>query len=169
MAKENEVYLYCQVIQNCYGEKRPIKAGGKPHLKKFEAGTKILGKAFNASHIPTQYTPAVITKDRFIITQNNLMLLGEEQEAQVIQDKEIASKELKNKFKSFYNANGVDGIMTDQKKRSKYMMNGAIIGGVTILLYAMMKGQNKMNGFILGAVLGGLAGKFVGDYVTKKQ
>lgn len=168
MSKENEVYLYCQVIQNCYGEKRPIKAGGKKQYKKFEAGTKVLGKAYNASDIPTTYTPAVITKDRYIITQNNLMLLGEEQEAQVINDKEIASKELKNKFKSFYNANGVDGIMSDQKKRSKYMMNGAIIGGVTILLYAMMKGQNKMNGFILGAVLGGLGGKFVGDYVTKK-
>lgn len=169
MSKENDIYLYCQLIQNCYGEKRPIKAGGKKQYKKFMAGTKVLGKAFNASEIPTQYTPAIMTKDRFIITQNNLMLLGEEHEAKIVDDKIKESKELQKKFKSYYNANGVDGIMSDQKKKSKYMMNGAIAGGIIVMLYSMMKGQNKLNGFIIGAVLGGLTGKYLGQYVTKNN
>ncbi len=168
MAKDNEVYFYCQVVQPCFGVKTNVK-NGKKQYKKYNVGEKVLGKAYNASSIPSQYTPAIITKDRHVITQNNLLLLGEEQEAKIIDDNETASKKLREKFKSFYHADGINGVMTDTKKKSKFMVNGAIIGGVTILLYAMMKGQSKMNGFIVGAILGGLAGKYVADYRNKQD
>lgn len=164
MSKDNGINLYCQIMQNCMGVKKPLYAGQKPKYKHYKAGEKIIGKEYNASSIPTQYTSAIITKDRYIITANNIMVLGEQQEAKIITDEEIISDRLKNKIKSFSSANGTSGIISYQNKKSKYMVNGAITGGVFLFLYAMLKGGNKTNSFVLGAVIGGFVGKFVADY-----
>lgn len=151
------------------GVRKPLHAGQKPKYKHYKAGEKVIGKEYNASSIPTQYTSAIITKDRYIITANNIMVLGEQQDAQVITDEEIISDKLKKKIKSYSNANGAAGIISYQNKKSKYMVNGAITGGVFLFLYAMLKGGNKSNSFVLGAVLGGLAGKFLADYSNKQN
>lgn len=169
MTKDNEISLYCQIMQNCMGVKKPLYAGQKPKYKHYKAGEKVIGKEYNASSIPTQHTSAIITKDRYIITLNNVMILGEQQEAKVITDEEMISDRLKKKIKSFSNSNGAQGIISYQNKKSKFMVNGAITGGVFLFLYAMLKGGNKGNSFVLGAVLGGLAGRFIADYSNRQN
>lgn len=157
--------LYCQVAMPCMGVKKPKMGGQKIQYKRYNVGEKVSGIEYNASDIPNQYVPAIMTKDRFVITQNNLMLIGEEQEAEVIKDEPVSDK-LINRFKMFYNANG-QGTLKAQQVKSKFMINGALIGGVTCFGYAVMKGTNKKTAIVLGLVVGALIGKFVADYKNK--
>jgi hypothetical protein len=147
------------------GVKTPKMGGQKKQYRKYNVGEKVSGVEHNASDIPSQYVPAIMTKDRFVITQNNLMLIGEEQDAELVQD-DLASDKLLNRFKMFYNANG-QGTLKAQQVKSKFMINGALIGGVTCFGYAVMKGANKKTAVVLGLVVGALIGKFVADYKNK--
>ncbi len=158
--KHEEPILYCQVAINCAGIKRPQYSDQKVKYKNYRAGETIKGVEINDSDIPTNYIPAIRTKDGFVINRSNLMILGEEQDAQIINDKDApVSERLKQRYKSFLNADGAKGIVSDQMKKSKYLLNGAIAGGVLLTIYAVMKGKNKTGYFIAGAIIGGFIGK----------
>jgi len=168
--ESSEPLLFCQVIQNCAGVKRPQFSGQKIKYKNYRIGDRIKGREHNDSQIPMQSMPTIKTLDGFIINASNLTVLGEEQDAEVLNDKDLVSERLKNKFNTiFSNANGTQGIVSDQRRKTKFMVNGAISGGTLLVLYAVIKGGNKTSCFIFGAIIGGTIGKFLADYRNRED
>jgi len=168
--KQEEPVLFCQVAVNCAGIKRPQFSGQKVKYKNYRAGESIKGILINDSDVPTNYIPAIRTKDGFIINQSNVMVLGEEQDVEIVNDKDVpVSERLKKRFSPYLNAEstgGAKGIVSDQMKKSKYLLNGAVVGGVILTIYAVAKGKNKTGYFIFGALVGGFIGK---AYAGMKQ
>jgi hypothetical protein len=158
-----EPVLYCQVAINCAGEKRPKYSGGKVKYKNYRAGEKIKGQAFNNSAIPTNYSPAFKTLDGYVINMGHLMVLGEEQIAEVIDDNKAFVEKIKDRY-SLFNSGNSEGMIQGQTKRSKFMVNGAMIGGAGFFLYAMAKGGNKGTSAIFGIVIGALVGRMWANY-----
>jgi hypothetical protein len=117
------------------------------------------------SPIPTNYSPAFKTKDGYIVTLDNIIILGEEHESVVVKEKVALSDSLKRRMNRF---SKMDGSYTaSQTRKSKYAVNGAMIGGGSFLFYAMAKGNNKVGAAVFGIVVGSLVGKFIAEYRNK--
>lgn len=165
MKGTDEPLLYCRIVQNCAGVKKPQYSGQTPKYKNYRIGEEIKGREFNASEIPDNYMPTIKTIDGYLINIPNLIIIGEEQKAQVIDDKAILSERFKNKYSMmFSNSDGASGIVSDQKTQAKYILNGSIIGGTILLVYTFSKGGSKMSGFMFGAIIGGTIGKLFSNY-----
>jgi SecD/SecF fusion protein len=80
------------------------------------------------------------------------MVLGEEQIAEVIDDNKAFVEKIKDRY-SLFNSGNSEGMIQGQTKRSKFMVNGAMIGGAGFFLYAMAKGGNKGTSAIFGILL----------------
>ena len=93
------------------------------------------------------------------------MIVGEEQQAQIIDDKEILSEKFKKKYSTmFSSSDGATGIVTDSKRQTQYILNGSLIGGTALLIYTFSKGGSKMSGFMFGAIIGGAVGRLFSNY-----
>lgn len=163
MKKPKEPLLFCRVNQECAGIKKPKFSGQKVRYQKYSVGDKVKGYEHNASDIPTAYIPSIRTIDGYIINTTNLTVIGEEHEATVLKDIDLVSDKLKARFNRFANiTGGASGIVEAQKKQTKYMLNGALTGGIITFIYALAKGSNKTGYFIFGAIVGGMVGKYYG-------
>jgi len=167
MAKTPEAYLFARIVHDAYGVKKPKFAGQKPKYKSYKAGVTVTGYEFNASDIPSQHIPAFITKDGYIISLNNLFILGEQQEAVIVEEKPAMSDELKNKMRRFSMLEG--SVAGGQQRKSKYAVKGALFTGAAFYLWAMAKGKPRKSAAILGLLVGGFAGKIWADYRNRNE
>ena len=162
--QQEEPLLFCRIIQNCSGVKKPQFSGQKIKYKNYGIGDKIKGREHNYSDTPNSFIPCIKTIDGYVLMYSNVVVIGEEHDATVIEDKKPElSEKLKERISRFANISGgaSSSMIQEQKRKSKYMVNGALAGGVTLFVYSLVKGGNRTNLFIVGAVLGGMAGKFI--------
>lgn len=167
MAKTPQSYLFARVVHDAYGVKKPQMSGQKPKYKSYKAGVTVTGYEVNISDIPNQHIPAFMTKDGYVITLNNLFILGEQQEAIVVEEKPSMSQELKDRMKRFSMMDG--SLAGGQQRKSKYAVKGALFTGAIFYLYAMAKGKPKKSAAILGLLVGGFAGKVWADYRNRHE
>lgn len=167
MAKTPTSYLYARVTQDSYGLKRPKMAGQKPKYKAYKEGVTVTGYEFNQSDLPDHYIPAFITKDGYEIALANLFVLGEQQEAIIVEEKSAMTEALKDKMKRFSMMDG--SLAGGQQRISKYSVTGAMIAGAVFYLYAAAKGKPKTAYGLMGVLVGGLAGKIAAQYRNNNE
>lgn len=142
---------------------------GQLVYKLFKNNSSVTVQEFNQASIGNiNFLPVYKTKDGFIIPKSNIMIIGVEEqpkndlssipEAQIVGNSEFQPKDLKEKIG---NIGSVNSIIKTEAIRSKYMVNGALIGGIVGLAYAMYKGESKFMFAALGVVGGGFIGKTV--------
>tara|TARA_Y100001972_G_C7600759_1_gene301054 strand:+ start:238 stop:738 length:501 start_codon:yes stop_codon:yes gene_type:complete len=86
------------------------------------------------------------------------------QEAEEVEEDEYVDKEKINELKE----NGVLNIETlinGTKKETKYITNGAIAGGLAMLIFAMYKGKSKLLFSFVGILGGGYLGKMYSKHI----
>lgn len=154
----------------------PKNLNGNLVYKVFKQDSAVTVKNHNQAALGNiNFVPAFMTKDGYVIPRNNIMIIGVEgqnshsnmaelQEARVIKDSDLISEDNKKKLKEL---NTISQITSIEKQRSKYMTNGAIIGGIIGLAYAMYKGENKFMFAMLGVVGGGFVGNQIQNYTKK--
>jgi|TARA_R110000751_G_scaffold90890_5_gene178242 hypothetical protein len=139
--------------------------GKKLKFKSFKEGDEIKAFPFNQSDVPGNHVPVFKTKDGFIIPESYLNIIGEEsppiQEAKVVKDSDYISKDTIENVKNNLQAKN---IIESTKTKSKHTVNGALIGGVIGLAYALMKGNNKLISSAIGILAGGFAGNIYSNY-----
>lgn len=143
---------------------------GQLVYKLFKKDSSVTVQDYNQASVGNiTFLPVYKTKDGYIIPRSNVIIIGAEKpkndlgsipEAQVVKNSDFLSNESKGKLA---NIGSVNDIIKNEVVRSKYMVNGALVGGVLGLAYAMYKGDSK----IMYAVLGVVGGGFVGTMVQK--
>ena len=165
----------CRLLQNFRSPKK-IMNGKKLAFKQFTEGSEVVGSRFNQAESPVNYAPVFKTTDGYIIPQSYLQVLGQVQGAQkevlqeavVVKDNDYISKSSIDSVKSATSNLSGSTLVDSEKLRSKYAVNGAMIGGAIGVVYALMKGQNKLVLGGIGIVLGGVGGNMYNNYKTNK-
>ena len=162
----------CMVIEDCLGMKR---AGNRAKKKPFRRGQRIVGTVTNIALTPDNQVLALKTRDGYVIPEPFLNVLGavkgqessrpqqndvEYAEAEIIEEKGSSSKSVGDIYKKFKTSD----IISSNSAKSKLVVNFALGGAAALLIYAMMKGKNKLVYAGIGAAGGGV----IGNYVSKK-
>lgn len=172
--REEKVYR-CRLTQNFKSPKK-IMNGKKLAFKQFIEGAEVVGSRFNQSDTHINYAPVFKTTDGYIIPQSYLQVLGEEramknevlQDAVIVNDNDYVSKSsIENVKKASSNMSG-STLVESAKLKSKYAINGAMVGGAIGVIYALMKRQNKLVLGGIGIVLGGVVGNMYNNFKTNK-
>lgn len=163
----------CVLIEDCLAPKR---VGDNMVSKKaFRRGQKVVGVVDNIALTPDHQVLALRTKDGYLIPEPFLNVLGAVEDqgkpsrhddieyAEVIEEEDNKTAGIKDIVKG-YNKMKPSNIIAHTATRSKSAINFALIGGGIGLVYAMLKGKNKL---LFGAI-GAIGGGFVGNYYGKK-
>jgi hypothetical protein len=160
------------VIEDCLGMKR---AGNRAKKKPFRRGQRVVGTVTNVALTPDSQVLALKTKEGYIIPEPFLNVLGavkgqktsrpqqddvEYADVEIIEETGSNNKSVGDIYKKFK----ASDIISRNSSRSKLVVNFALGGAAALLIYAMMKGKNKLVYAGIGAVGGGV----VGNYVSKK-
>lgn len=156
-----QIYYQLQIMDNIRCPKKT--KSGQLKFKAFRKGDIVDAFEFNQSETPLNYVPVYKTKDGYIIQREKVVVLGvvppkeEIPQAEVVEDKPMSKPniELPNE------------LVKNQVSKTKYQMRGAMIGAGVFLIYAMMKGKNKLMLASLGAVAGGFAGNMYSQSKNK--
>jgi len=162
----------CELINDCLAPKR---VGNSVKKKGFRIGSRVRGTVTNIALTPDSQVLALKTKDGYLIPEPFLNILGEVDEnrqkkrtnsaddeydyAEVIEE-DKNEKSVSNVFQSLKSAD----IISTNSIKSKRVVNFALGGAAVGLVYAMMKGGNK----ILLSTVGAVGGGIIGNYVSGK-
>lgn len=165
----------CELINDCLALKRQ---GNSAIRKPFRVGQRVIGTVSNIALTPDSQVLALKTKDGYIIPEPFLNIIREVKskptktnkgsnneynsyvdEAEVLEENNY-DKSISNVYQSLKSSK----IISSNSVKSKRIVNFAIGGAAICLIYAMLKGKNKL---VLSAI-GGVAGGFIGNYVGKK-
>jgi len=148
----------CRII-NSIRCPRKSKNGKGLIWKSFNEGQIVTGERYNHASMPGNYAPVLRTTQGYIIPEDSINIIGEANN-KPMQEVEIIKETIDKKpaDSPVYNTRPLT-ILDNVKKNSKYTVNGAIAGVIIGLLYAMIKGKNKM----VFAGIGALGGGFIGS------
>lgn len=164
----------CELIDDCLAPKR---VGNSVKKKPFRTGSRVRGTVTNVALTPDSQVLALKTKDGYIIPEPFLNIIGEVENRQKKGTKnpyyeEIEYAEVVEDKKDKSVANVLDSlkaadIVSTNSIKSKRVVNFALGGAAVGLVYAMMKGGNKLLLSTVGAVGGGIVGNYVGRKIKE--
>jgi hypothetical protein len=163
--------LKCRVIQTFRAPKK-VNGGKSLIYKLIKEGSIIEGSYYNQSSSPANYVPVIKTTEGFIVPESHINIIAKVgtskpkdfQEAKVVEDVDLLSGEQKSNIKKVTESFSKNFAIS-AKNESKTTVNGAMIGAGIGLIYALMKGQNKL----VYSGIGGLIGGYIGKAYHKKQ
>ena len=161
----------CILIDDCLAPKR---VGNTAKKKAFRRGQRVQGTVTNIALTPDSQVLALKTKQGYVIPEPFLNIIGEVgsgapkeadpysevEYAEIIEDEEDKSPSVTSISESIKASN----LVKTNSIKSKRVVNFAFGGAAVGLVYAMMKGQNKLLSSAIGAIGGGL----IGNYVSRK-
>jgi len=162
----------CILIDDCLAPKR---VGNTSKKKAFRRGQRVRGTVTNIALTPDSQVLALKTKDGYIIPEPFLNIIGEVggessrknetheevEYAEIIEDEEVNGNP---SLSSITDSIKASNIISQNSIKSKRTVNFAFGGAAVGLVYAMMKGQNKL----LSSAVGGIVGGIIGNYVSGK-
>lgn len=164
----------CTLIEDCLA---PRRAGKSVQKKAFRRGQSVVGTVSNIALTPDSQVLALKTKDGYLIPEpflNIIGAVGEEKQQQQsqnkdpyyeeVQDAEVIDDKKENSVANVFNGLKTSGIISKNSVRSKQIVNFGIGGALIGIIYAMMKGKNKLMCAAIGAAGGGI----IGNYVSNK-
>lgn len=166
----------CELINDCLAPKR---VGNSVTKKAFRTGSRVRGTVTNIALTPDSQVLALKTKDGYVIPEPFLNILGEVNENrqqketkdpyyEEVQDAEIISdKSSEKSVASVYESLKSADIISANSIKSKRVVNFALGGAAVGLVYAMMKGGNKVLLSAVGAAAGGIIGNYVGRKIKE--
>ena len=167
----------CILIDDCIAPKR---VGNTAKKKAFRRGQRVRGTVSNIALTPDSQVLALKTKDGYLIPEPFLNILGEVEGgapkqndtyegveyAEIMEDEEDAKNpSLSNITDSIKASN----IISTNSIKSKRVVNFAFGGAAVGLVYAMMKGQNKLLASAVGAIGGGIIGNYVSTKIKDNE
>lgn len=164
----------CVLIEDCLAPKR---VGNRADKRPFRRGQRVRGRVENIALTPDHQVLALRTLDGYIIPEPFLNVLGavEEpsrgggqddiQEAEVIDDNEYLKSDRVNKVMNTYGKIKASNLINKNALKSRHAVNFALVGGAVGLVYAMLRGKNKMLFATLGVVGGGILGNYYGNKI----
>lgn len=161
----------CELINDCLALKR---VGNSAKRKPFRIGQRVRGTVTNIALTPDSQVLALKTKDGYVIPEPFLNILGEvdpqskpqketinygveDADVEIIEEKS-GDKSVSDVFQSLK----ASKIVSSNSVRSKRVVNFALGGAAVGLVYAMLKGKNKLVISTIGAIGGGIIGNYVG-------
>ena len=168
----------CELINDCLAQKR---VGNSVTKKPFRIGSRVKGTVTDVALTPDSQVLALKTKDGYIIPEPFLNIIGEVKSggkrkakknynaegdydyAEVIEDEDVKSDA--GIFKSLK----ASDIISNNAVRSKRVVNFALAGAAVGLVYAMMKGGNKLVLSTMGAVGGGIVGNYISGKIKENE
>jgi hypothetical protein len=166
----------CVLIEDCLAPKR---VGNMKTTRPFRTGQRVVGVVENIAITPDHEVLALKTDSGHLIPEPFLNVLGEVRksepsrktqsfdDAEVIEDDSSLSSESKG-IKGIINTYGKmkpSSIVSSNSVRSKHAVNFALVGGAIGLIYAMLKGKNKILFSVLGIIGGGVLGNYYGNKI----
>ena len=171
----------CVLIEDCLAPKR---VGNTKASKPFRKGQRVRGIVENIAITPDHQVLALKTESGHLIPEPFLNVIGEVQNkkaqpsrfsdveyAEVIEDDEsssVARKGVKGIIKNYGNMKA-SSIISKNAIRSKHAINFAVAGAAIGLVYAMLKGKNKMLIATIGAIGGGVLGNYYGKKIKDNE
>ena len=161
----------CILIDDCLAPKR---VGNTAKKKAFRRGQRVQGTVTNIALTPDSQVLALKTKQGYVIPEPFLNILGEvgggaTQEAEPYSEAEYAEvieyeEGEEPSMTSITDSIKSSNLIKTNSIKSKRVVNFAFGGAAIGLVYAMMKGQNKLLSSAIGAIGGGI----IGNYVSRK-
>jgi hypothetical protein len=153
----------------------PKNEGGNVVFRDYKEGDHIQARKFNRSDVPSNHVEAYKTDDGYLIPLSNVYVLGTIEEAtpieQQVQEEPIQEAEVVTDNVIPTPApptNTAPATMIDNlKSRNKSAVNGSLIGGLAGVVFAMVKGKNKMMAGAIGAAIGFAAGNMYHKFSNK--
>ena len=162
----------CELINDCLAPKR---VGNSVKKKGFRTGQRVRSTVSNIALTPDTQVLALKTKDGYLIPEPFLNILGEikgnpsqkRSEPYYGAVEEVFDLEEKSENKSVsdvFQSLKASKIISSNSVKSKRLVNFALGGAVIGLVYAMLKGKNKL----LLTAIGGVGGGVIGNYIGRK-
>jgi hypothetical protein len=163
----------CELIENCLAHRR---MGNKVQKKPIHKGTRVRGVVTNVALTPDSQVLALQTQDGFIIPEPFLNVIGEvkngNNSSPSVEDveAEVVSENSSDKsVKDVYDSLKASKIISSNRIKSKRVVNFALIGGGIALVYALVRGKNKLVYAGIGAVGGGIVGNYIGRKIAENE
>lgn len=160
----------CILIDDCLAPKR---VGNTAKKKAFRRGQRVQGTVTNIALTPDSQVLALKTKQGYVIPEPFLNIIGEvgssaPQESDPYSEVEYAEvieeDDKDPSMTSITDSIKASNLVKTNSIKSKRVVNFAFGGAAIGLVYAMMKGQNKLLSSAIGAIGGGI----IGNYVSRK-
>tara|TARA_R110001599_G_scaffold142533_6_gene323225 strand:- start:1127 stop:1639 length:513 start_codon:yes stop_codon:yes gene_type:complete len=160
----------CILIDDCLAPKR---VGNTAKKKAFRRGQRVQGTVTNIALTPDSQVLALKTKQGYVIPEPFLNIIGEvgssaPQESDPYSEVEYAEvieeDDKDPSMTSITDSIKASNLVKTNSIKSKRVVNFAFGGAAVGLVYAMMKGQNKLLSSAIGAIGGGI----IGNYVSRK-
>ena len=160
----------CILIDDCLAPKR---VGNTAKKKAFRRGQRVQGTVTNIALTPDSQVLALKTKQGYVIHEPFLNIIGEvgssaPQESDPYSEVEYAEvieeDDKDPSMTSITDSIKASNLVKTNSIKSKRVVNFAFGGAAIGLVYAMMKGQNKLLSSAIGAIGGGI----IGNYVSRK-
>lgn len=150
----------------------PKNNGGRVVYKQFNHGDIVTGERFNNSNTPSNHLQAVKTSDGYIIPEMNLAYLGGGQQrrrqfSNTVEDAQIIAEEtnrpitVKDAVKNYMKS--PKDMTATQQKISSYQTNGLIIGAVLGMVAGHYLGRGKISSALFGGFLGFYSGRIIAN------
>ncbi len=165
----------CILIEDCLA---PKKVGNAVRKKGFRRGTRVVGTVTNIAMTPDSQVLALKTKDGYVIPEPFLNIIGEVgvknegSQSEYVEDAEYEILDEESKEKSITDiAESLKAakIINSNSLQSKRVVNFAFMGAAVGLVFAMIKGHNKLITSALGGLLGGLVGNHVSGKIKENE
>jgi hypothetical protein len=152
----------CILINDFRSPKR--NSNGKGLMwKNFKAGQTIKGVMHNHATTPDMEVLVIKTREGYIIPKENLNIFPAKSNFNAIQEAEVINENPRTINQNPNVQTKPLTLVNDIKSTSKTTINGAMVGALIGVVYAMIKSKNKL----VFASIGAAGGGFVGNKYTK--
>jgi len=160
----------CRLIEDFVAPKR---SSNGVIQKKFKRNQIVYGYPANVSMTPDNLMMVLQTKDGFMIPEQALNILSippnQKKTAQKFDKVEVVEKK-PLKLKEWFSVGKSDSLspkdlVADTMRNSKTTVNFALAGGAVALIYAMIRGKNKL----IMTAFGGFVGAGLGTVYVKTK
>ena len=142
--------------------------------RNLKANSIIEGKYVKHGALPENSVVLFMTRDGFLVPTHCIMQIREKQsdgsyrgfdEVEEVEETDYIDKEKLKEIKD-KGILDINGIINGTKTETKYITNGAIAGGVVMLILAMYKGKSKLLFSVIGIGAGGYLGKLYNNHLA---
>mgnify|MGYP001024460413 CR=1 FL=1 len=162
--------MKCKVVIPVNGVKRN-RDGSIALKKRFKANAEVDGKFIRHGLLPENQVVLFVTRDGYLIPPHCLMEIknmkesyDDIQEAKEVKEESYLDKEKVKKIKDS-GVLDIKSMISNSEIASKHMIQGAIGGGLIMLVFAMYKGKSKLLFAAIGAIGGGVLGKLYNKHI----
>ena len=165
--------MYARLVQPVRAYKK-TRYGKSKIFRDYKPNQKVKGKLSHLGLLPENQILILETAEGFMIPPHFLIEIRPQEqkpkyetfdESEVVSDKDLVNKETLTKIKDSKILD-VNNIISNTKIKSKYLIQGAIYGGLVMLVFAMYKGKNKLLFSSIGAVGGGVLGNLYKKHIA---